>query len=50
MMYYIVCYHNILIVKNKKFDIDHITPLSSGGTNNEDNLQILCKPCHIDKI
>ena len=30
----------------KAWDIDHILPLALGGTNEPDNLQILCKPCH----
>lgn len=28
------------------YDIDHIIPLSSGGTDDEDNLQMLCEGCH----
>jgi hypothetical protein len=31
------------------YNIDHIRPLSNGGTNDADNLQILCKQCHDDK-
>lgn len=27
-------------------DVDHIVPLSSGGTNNWTNLQSLCHSCH----
>ena len=34
---------------NKIFDIDHIIPLSEGGTNDAENLQVLCKPCHFEK-
>ena len=34
---------------NNHFHIDHITPLSSGGTNDNDNLQILCVGCHFEK-
>lgn len=32
-----------------KYHIDHITPLSAGGTNDENNLQALCVSCHIEK-
>ena len=31
------------------FHIDHIIPLSHGGTNNRANLQALCIDCHIEK-
>jgi 5-methylcytosine-specific restriction protein A len=27
-------------------EIDHITPLSKGGTYDDNNLQPLCVPCH----
>jgi len=30
-------------------DIDHITPLSQGGTDVPANVQILCRPCHKSK-
>jgi len=30
----------------KAWDIDHILPFALGGTNQPENLQILCKPCH----
>ena len=30
-------------------EIDHIIPLSKGGTYDDDNLQPLCKPCHATK-
>lgn len=30
-------------------DLDHITPLAAGGTNDRGNLQLLCKPCHKKK-
>lgn len=30
-------------------EIDHITPLSRGGSDADDNLQALCVPCHADK-
>jgi 5-methylcytosine-specific restriction endonuclease McrA len=33
----------------KHFEIDHIKPLTNGGTNDVDNLQLLCKSCHKEK-
>ena len=36
-------------LKGKKYDVDHIRPLSNGGTNELSNLQALCKSCHQDK-
>ena len=33
----------------KEMQIDHIVPLATGGTNDSDNLQALCKKCHFDK-
>jgi len=35
--------------KITEFEIDHIRPLSNGGTNDFNNLQILCKSCHRKK-
>ena len=32
-----------------KFEIDYITSLASGGTNEKSNLQVLCKACHLIK-
>lgn len=29
--------------------IDHVTPLSRGGTNDDDNIQLLCLPCNLKK-
>jgi 5-methylcytosine-specific restriction endonuclease McrA len=30
-------------------EVDHIIPLELGGTNNDNNLHLLCSPCHIKK-
>ena len=30
-------------------EVDHIIPLFKGGNNSIENLQPICKPCHIDK-
>ena len=29
--------------------VDHITPKAKGGTDEHDNLQCICTPCHSDK-
>ena len=36
-------------LKQKAFEIDHIIPLACGGSNDNENLQVLCKPCHFVK-
>lgn len=30
-------------------EVDHVVPLSEGGTNNLDNLQCICRSCHREK-
>lgn len=36
-------------LKNTKWELDHIIPLSGYGDNEIENLQCLCKPCHDEK-
>ena len=33
----------------KETQIDHVQPLASGGTNDDINLQVLCRECHFEK-
>ncbi|WP_086021171.1 HNH endonuclease signature motif containing protein [Streptomyces sp. Tu6071] len=33
----------------KDLEVDHIVPVSRGGTWELDNLWVLCKPCHRNK-
>jgi len=30
-------------------EFDHVTPISKGGTNTEENIQLLCRRCHAKK-
>lgn len=32
-----------------ELQVDHILPVSRGGTNDSDNLQMLCQPCNASK-
>lgn len=32
--------------KNETLELDHITPLSEGGEDRPENLQVLCTACH----
>lgn len=33
----------------RDMELDHIVPLLAGGSNNDSNLQMLCKECHASK-
>ncbi|MCV9371074.1 HNH endonuclease [Bacillus paralicheniformis] len=35
--------------ENLTYNIDHIIPQASGGTDDIDNLQLLCRPCNAAK-
>ena len=43
------CNHCNKDLKKTEMQIDHIVPLVVGGSNDIDNLQILCRPCHFSK-
>jgi 5-methylcytosine-specific restriction protein A len=34
---------------NKPLEVDHIIPIVRGGTNDKENLQAVCRSCHIRK-
>ena len=35
--------------KPGRMEVDHVIPIWNGGTDDEANLQTLCRGCHIDK-
>ncbi len=43
------CYICRTKLKLKQTHIDHIKPLASGGTNDDNNLQSLRNECHFEK-
>lgn len=38
-----------LLTPGTRWEIDHIVPLALGGADTDDNLQVLCSPCHSEK-
>jgi len=33
----------------ERLELDHIIPLSRGGSNEDENVQLLCRPCNAEK-
>lgn len=33
----------------RKYHLDHVIALAAGGTNTDDNIQVLCAPCNLSK-
>lgn len=33
----------------QRLEVDHVTPLEAGGDHSMDNLQTLCRVCHLEK-
>lgn len=43
------CLHPISGSGKNRYNVDHIEPIARGGSNNPDNLQILCKVHNLEK-
>lgn len=43
------CYYCGTPFINSDFHVDHIIPLAKGGTNTDDNIQLLCPRCNLSK-
>lgn len=39
------CYYSIVYITSH-LEVEHITPLSEGGSNDDSNLKLVCHPCH----
>lgn len=44
-----VCKSKLILDGAKKCHIDHVVPLSAGGTNTDENVQLLCFECNVSK-
>ena len=43
------CNHCVKDLRVLGYHVDHVLPIAKGGTNNADNLQLLCPKCNLRK-
>ena len=46
----LTCCENCHTSIRDRYEFDHIIPIALGGNGDYDNLQVLCKPCNIEKM
>lgn len=44
-----LCYYCKITLKDKRVNVEHIIPMSKGGTNKYKNLVLSCAPCNKEK-
>lgn len=45
----VICRKKLILHGEKKYHLDHIVPISGGGTNYDENIQLLCAGCNVAK-
>lgn len=45
----VVCKCKLILSGEKKYHLDHIVPIANGGTNYDENIQLLCAECNVSK-
>jgi 5-methylcytosine-specific restriction protein A len=43
------CLQKSPVIYSAAYGVDHVIPVSEGGTDDEENLQSICSPCHLTK-
>jgi 5-methylcytosine-specific restriction endonuclease McrA len=44
-----ICKEKLILSGERKYHLDHVIPISSGGTNYDENIQLLCFDCNVSK-
>ena len=44
-----LCYYCSVSLKNRRTNVEHVIPMSRGGTNKAKNLLLPCGPCNKEK-
>lgn len=44
-----ICKNKLVLTGERKYHLDHIVPIARGGTNYDENIQLLCFDCNVSK-